>query len=934
MSACVHCGSHNPEHARFCLGCGAPIADAAESPPLGSRRTVTVLFSDLVGSTALGERLDPELLRSVLARYFAAMAAVIETHGGIVEKYVGDAIMAVFGLTTIHEDDALRAARAALGMRERLTTLNAQLSAERGVTLAARTGIGTGEVVTGDPAAGGTLATGDAINTAARLEQAAGAGEVLLATATWRLVRDAVRAEPVAPVAAKGKAAPVAAVRLLGLAGPAQGADARDRAGTPLVGRAAELDCIEALFVGVTRDRRAHLLTVLGPAGVGKSRLVAEALARLGDRATVLRGRCLSYGEGITWWPLRGILHAAAGITEEDHAATARSKLGALVAGVRDGDVIAARLATAIGLSDEPAPPEELLWAARRTLETLASERPLVLLVEDIHWAEAALLELLEYVVAHADGVPILLVCPTRPELRETAPGWGSDGSRVTWLELDALHGAATAALVDAVPGGSALPPVLRERVLAIAEGNPLFTEELVRMLVEDGHSAGSDIPLPPTIGALLAARLDALPAGERGTAQRASVVGRAFEAATVVALTPERARHRVRETLIGLARRELVVPDGEAAAGGPETTADAYRFRHILIRDAAYERLTKTERADLHERFADWLEGLAGDRLAEYQAILGHHLERAWRYRTELHDASDGTRALGVRAARHLYASGKRARERGESAAAETLLLRAEELPMVDGPARADLLVEAGRAQLDFGRAAEAYGRADRALELAIGSGAAALAARARLLRYEASIAIGTFADTDPAALAEVDAALQDATASGEAAALAQAWAMRGVLAYMDGRLAESAECNRVALGHARAARDDRLALDLEIASLAEAFVGPTPATEVVELGRSMLERAHPWPFLRADVLRLLAPAEAMLGRREDAEAHALESVATIRDLAQLAAIANVEADLGGWVYRLAGNLPAAEAALRRAHAGAGAIGDRNQGA
>jgi tetratricopeptide (TPR) repeat protein len=411
-------------------------------------------------------------------------------------------------------------------------------------------------------------------------------------------------------------------------------------------------------------------------------------------------------------------------------------------------------------------------------------------------------------------------------------------------------------------------------------------------------------------------------------------VVGRAFETATVMALTPERARHRVRETLTSLARRELVVPDREATAGGLEATADAYHFRHVLIRDAAYERLTKTERADLHERFAEWLEGIAGDRLPEYEAILGHHLERAWQYRTEMRDSSEGTRAVGLRAARHLQSSGKRARERGEVTVAEGLLLRAEGLPSANEESRAELLVDTGRAQLESGRAAVALERAGLALELASRSGDGAIAARARLLRYDASIAMGTLADTDPAALAEIETALHDATVSGDSGALALAWSARGMIAYMSGQLAESAEHNRVALMHARVAGDVRLALDLEVALLGEAFVGSMPATEVVELGRSLLARAQVWPYVRADVLRLLAPAEAMLGRHDDAVAHALESVAILRDLAQLGAVATAESDLGGWVYRLGGDLPAAEIALRRAYAAAEAIGDRNQGA
>ncbi len=931
MLTCATCGTPNPAHARFCLGCGAPIAEPG-APPLGSRRTVTVLFSDLVGSTALGERLDPELLRSVLAHYFAAMSSIIEAHGGTVEKYVGDAIMAVFGLTTIHEDDALRAARAALGMRERLKALNVDLAAERGITLAARTGIATGEVVTGDPATGGTLATGDAINTAARLEQAARPGEILLSATTLRLLRDTVITEPVGPISAKGKSAPVAASLLVSDTGPAPGRILRDAVGGPLFGRAAELEIIEQQFVSTTRARQAHLLMVVGPAGVGKSRLVTEALARLGGRATILRGRCLSYGEGITWWPLRGIIHAAADITEDDNAATARAKLGALVAGIRDGDTIASRLATAVGLSESAAPAEELLWAARRTIETLASERPVVLLVEDIHWAEAALLELLVQ-IAHVDTAPILVVCPARPELHEMAPGWGSDPSRFTWLELGALDRTASAALVDTVPGGSALPPVLRDRVLSIADGNPLFTEELVRMLVEDGLAAGSDIPLPPTIGALLAARLDALPASERGTAQRASVVGRAFETAAVMALTPQGSRSLVRESLAELARRELLVLDVAPVEHGPGV-GDAYHFRHILIRDAAYERLTKTERADLHERFANWLEDLAGDRLVEYESILGHHLERAWAYQTELHDASPRTHTLGLRAGLYLARSGKRAFERDELVVAEAMLSRAEALPSRDVAARAGLLIDAGRVLLETGRGAEARDRADRALALSLEIGGLALASRARLLRKESSIAIGDLSEADPAAIAEVESALRDATMSGDALALALAWQARGFVSYIHARLADAAECHRMALRYARDAGDVRLAFDLEVTSLVHAFVGPTPATKVIDLARSLLEQTYAWPYFRADVLRLLGPAEAMLGRQADAEAHALESVATLHDLAQYGSLPNAESDLGGWVYRLGGRLADAEAALRRGHAAAEAIDDANQAA
>jgi class 3 adenylate cyclase/tetratricopeptide (TPR) repeat protein len=877
-----------------------------------------VLFSDLVGSTTLGERLDPEVVRGVLARYFTAMAGVIASHGGTVEKYVGDAIMAVFGLPTIHEDDALRAVRAALAMRDALASLNADLSTGHAITLATRTGIATGEVVAGSPSAGGgPLVTGDVVNTAARLEQAAAPGEILLAVSTWRMVRHAVHVAAVPPVVAKGKAAPVPAVRLLGHAAGDAAAPAPAPRGTPFVGRQAELGHVEASYAAAVAEGRPRLLLVTGPAGVGKSRLVAEALRRLTGRVMVLKGRCLSYGDGITWWPLRGILHAAAGIVEDDDATAARARLSALVAGVRDRDVVAARLAAAIGLSPEPAPLEELHWAVRKTLEMLAEERPLAVLVEDIHWAEPALLDLLEHVVAHA-GQPLLLVCTARPELRETAPGWQPDPMRTTALALEGLEPGVMEDLVDAVPGGPDLSPAMRQRAIATAEGNPLFLEELVRMLAGEASPGGDVVQLPPTIGALLAARLDSLPAAERDSAQRASVIGRAFEIDAVTALTPEPGRPGVATALAGLVRREIVIPDTESSKV-PGSAADAFRFRHILIRDTAYEGLTKSERADLHERFASWLESIAGDRLPEYQAIVGHHLERAWHFRTELRRGDSATRAIGERAARHLAMAGARARELGDSPAAVELTTRAERLPSPDDGFKAELLLEAGLALWDVGRLGEAGERADDSLAVAMAAGAPRVASLARLLRVDLAIDGGSVATSDPTVRLEREAALRDAEAADDARALAEAWIHLGAQAWNERRWSEAEAATRRAREQAWRAGLPRLGVSVEIDLVVTALSGPTPAGEVERMAADAAARAIAYPSQRCRLLGLQAIAEAMLGRFESARSRVMEGIAIAYDLAHLATIGALHLDLW-WVERLAGDARAAEAAARAA--------------
>ena len=798
MIVCPACGAENPDRARFCLDCGTRL-QALPVATTPSRRTVTILFSDVIDSTALGESLDPEALRSVMASYFGAMRAAIERHSGTVEKFIGDAIMAVFGLTAIHEDDALRAVRAALEMRDALTALNAHLASERGLTIGVRTGIHSGEVAAGDAGAGQLLATGDAVNTAARLEQAAGAGEILVADSTIRLVRDAVVAEEVPAVLAKGKAQPLRAYRLVGL---------RPRVGSlmaspavRLVGRGPELRRMRAAYGRVRRSRRAVAVTIIGPAGVGKTRLLAAFLAGAGAVSPVLLGRCLPYGEGITYWPIREVFFDAAGIRDTDSPSEAAARLERLLTGARDAEVVSARIASAVGLSDAPAGQVEIFWAVRRALEHLSSGEPRVVVVEDLQWAEPTLLQLLRYLIREGADLPVLLVCLTRPELfdRQSArSGATPPGIRIHLAGLDA---SGADELIAATPGGASLPADLRDRIVAAAGGNPLFITEMVGLIVEragdrPAEVQGDRIAIPPSIQALMAARVDGLPDDERSLTRRASVQGQVFEEVALVAMTPAEARPVISSSLAGLLRRELI-----SASESALSVAEAYRFRHILLHDAAYDSLTKADRADLHERFARWLERASGERLAEFEEILGFHLAQAYRYLVDLRLDVARANGLGSRAAERFLHAARRARERGDGVAAARLCEQAQALPARDERFEAELLLESSQALSDIGQPTEALPGAERALAIALRLTDPVLSANARLLGLDLASAAGTLLNDDPRWRTELALALADAETAGDAGALGRAWSSIAWVGFTGGDEGESVAADQRAL-------------------------------------------------------------------------------------------------------------------------------------
>ena len=658
---------------------------------------MTIVFADIAGSTAIGERLDPEALRRVQVRYFDAMKAAIERHGGTVEKYIGDAVMAVFGIPRLHEDDPLRAVRAANEMQAALEPLNADLRAEHDVEIRIRIGVNTGEVVAGDPSAGQALVTGDTVNVAARLEQAAGAGEVLLGEPTYRLVKDAVEVEEVAPLDLKGKSEPVPAHRLTAVAAGVMG-HARNL-DSPMVGRDEELDLLRRALHRVATEPTSHLFTLLGPAGVGKSRLVGEFLRGIDTETTVLHGRCLSYGEGITYFALGEIVRQAASIKDDDPAATAVAALGDLLRDADDGERITRLIGGIFGWAD-PATPDDAAWAVRKLFEHLARDHPLVLLFDDIHWAEPLLLDLIEYLADWTRDAAVLIVCVARPELLELRPGWAGGKVNATTILLEPLGGDDAAALLANLLGDADLPTTARDRILDAADGNPLFVEEMVGMLIDDGllrFEGGAwrpvddlaDLTVPPTIALLLAARLDRLEAEERAVIERGAVEGQVFHTGAVSSLAPEALRGQVRPRLLALARKELIRPDRPEFAG-----EDAFRFRHLLIRDAAYQAMPKEQRADLHEAFARWLTQVSGDRIGEYEEILAHHLEQAYRYRTELGLSDDRTRELGREAGRAIFRSAERA---DQAARFDGTLLFERAAPLLDGEERALAIVLLG---------------------------------------------------------------------------------------------------------------------------------------------------------------------------------------------------------------------------------------------
>jgi class 3 adenylate cyclase/tetratricopeptide (TPR) repeat protein len=920
---CPSCGEELPDRFRLCGICGATLAPPAADP--GVRKTVTVVFCDLAGSTQLAERVDAESLRTVMDRYFAAMRRALETHGGTIEKFIGDAVMAVFGLPVVHEDDALRAVRAAVAMTAELEALNADLDRDFGVRLTNRTGVNTGEVIAGDATGNQRLVTGDAVNVAARLEQAAPGSGVLLGPLTERLVRDAVDVEAIAPLELKGKSERVPAFRLIGVK---QAPGTRTRA--PLVGRTDALDALQAALAQTGDGCRQRLL--LGPAGVGKSRLVDELATTVAPVARVLRGRCLPYGQGITFWPLAELVRAAAGIEDADPPEVAQQRIGALTGA--GGDPVRARVAAAIGLSEEPFALEELFWGARKLLEHLAEERPLVAVFEDLHWAERSFLSLLEHVTDSSDA-PILIIGTARQEVLDLEPtlGAGARGARITLPPLTADD---TARVLDALAGGLPLPEPARLAIVASAEGNPLYAEQMLSMLIDEGRLVRSGdawaltgeitaIDVPPSIQAVLAARLDQLGPDERSVLELAAVVGVEFEVDAVRALAGELIRPGLDDLLSALTGKLLVAP----LTRGPGGRA-TYRFQHALVRDSAYGRLLKRVRAELHERVVTWAEEAHAPREDgdELEEVLGYHLEQAHHYLRELAPLDEHGRALGIRAARMLGPAGERAFAREDMPAAANLLRRAADRVEPGEAFRTQLLLPLAEALMDIGEFRAATTALDEAVEAAGAAGDEVVVAAARLQRLLVQAQAGGHTDWCDRIARESEGVLAVLEAAEDRARLAAAWRTLAWAYGTAGRFGKTAEAADSAIVHAALADDDRQRRRASSQYAVAALYGPTPVADAIQRCESILAQASGDRRTTGLVSSLLARLYAMHGDATSARGLYRSAQALLNDGGRTVVAASTSLDSCG-VEILAGDLGAAERELRRDYTSLRAMGE-----
>jgi class 3 adenylate cyclase/tetratricopeptide (TPR) repeat protein len=784
MVICASCGTESPDTFRFCPNCSAPLSS---EPAREERRLATVLFADVTGSTSLGERLDPERLRAVLSSYFSAMSSVVEAWGGTVEKFIGDAVMAVFGLPLVREDDAERALRASLDMLARLDELNAEFRDRHGVTLQIRIGVNTGEVLSPvgavrDP----DFVAGDAINVAARLEQAAEPGTVLAGPRTYLATRNAFRFDPPVSLELKGKANPLEARRLVEPLPEATRGVPGLR--SPMVGRDRELESLVALLDEAIETRRPRLVTVFGPAGIGKSRLALEfvGLAEARPRpTTVLRGRCLAAGQGITYWALGEILRQAARISLGEPSDVAAAKLARMVGHTLTDEVEqttnALAVTAGIHLPNSPldrlqpkAVADELARAWPRFVSALASKGPIILVVEDLHWAGAPMLDMLERLLARTEG-PLLLVASARPEFGQQHPEFAAGREDSSSISLRPLTDQQGAELVENLLSQADFPPALEQEILSKAEGNPYFLEEIIRRLIDEGAlirdgdawratPRAATVALPDTVHGLLAARIDALPPEEKRALQEASVLGRTFwQEPVATALHAD-----VDDALLSLERRGLVFARHTSSIAGQVE----FGFKHALVRDVAYAALPKARRARAHAEQAQWLERLAGDRTEEFGELLAHH------YATAVDDPDadlawgedpDEHERIRARAHQTLMQAGDANRRRYALARAVELHEQAERLAATDDELA--LALEAlGDDHVVAFHGDAAFAAFTRALEpVRRSSGAGAPATRARLCLKAARIAtkVGPFRRLPDPAM--VDALIQEGLASEE---------------------------------------------------------------------------------------------------------------------------------------------------------------------
>jgi DNA-binding SARP family transcriptional activator len=841
---------------------------AVATPTRTTRKTVTVTVAELEPSEGLG---DPETSGRLVEPLVAKATEVLAAHGGAVRRLHGSALLAVFGVPQVREDDALRAARSALELT--------RVAKEAGAS--SRVGIATGEVV-----AEGEAVSGEPLAAALKFQQRAQRGEVLIGPRTERLLRPGSELESVGGEDHTW--------RLLDV--EADAVAIPRRLDVPLVGRTRELEQLGQALERVRRTRSAYLFTVFGPAGIGKSRLAAEFASIADSTATVLTGRCVSYGQGITYWPLREMLRYG----------LASDLLASQVMAEKDAMPVLNRVAGAIGVASVPATPAETFWAVRRLFETLAQRRPLVAIIDDIHWAEPAFLDLVEYLTEWTRDAPLLLICLARLELLDIRPSWGGGKLNATTLLLEPLSGLEMETFMDRLPGGRALAESRRAQLADAAEGNPLFLEQTLALLREEEPDTEA-LRVPPTIHGLLEARLDRLSQGERTVLERAAVIGRDFQRTALAELTSDFPFGAVDEHLASLVHKDLLQP--EQGHG-----TEAFRYRHSLIRAVAYDSMPKGERARLHELFAESLERLPADLPPARKELVGYHLEQAYLYRQELEPDMESTRQLGAAAATRLGAAGRSAVHRGDLGAAVGLLERAAHVAPAEESARLDLLADLADALRETGDFARVGELVRTLTDAAASRGDRRLASRAVLIQLRSQLQTNPELDAEALQVATEHAI--SALPSDDDPLLARAWELLAWAPWLRGQVAEAETALRRAIEHAQRAGDRRIEAQSLNLLVGVQFYGPAPVAQGIELCESILARPDEQQRVRAAALRALGGLRAMQGDFDRGRELLLEQRAIYEDLG-LTVTAASTAETFGFLELLAGNPEAAEREL-----------------
>jgi class 3 adenylate cyclase/tetratricopeptide (TPR) repeat protein len=929
MATCRKCGNQ-VEGVKFCPECGHPVGARLSTQEF---RIVTVVFCDVVRSTDLEHELEPMPMQRLLDRYGAAVRRILGDHGASVGKRHGDGFMAAFGVAELHEDDALRAVTAAAELRTALDELAAEVRRQRGLDFHVRLGINTGNVLVRDA---GTLEeelTGTPVNLAKRFEEAAGPGEILIGDETYRLVSDAVKAEPVGPLAIKGVAEPQAVWRLHEVLPDRPGRARRPAA--PMVGREREQELLLQLFERAAAEGTCHLVTVLGSAGVGKSRLVDEFVGGLGNRAIVLKGHCPAFRDSVTLWPMVEITRQAAGITSEDTPEQARARLARLVGGEERGGLVTERLAQLLGFGQDTGLPEDTFWALQRLLETLARRRPLVVLIDDLQWADQILLDAIEHIAEFAD-TPLVLVCMARPdELFARRGHWPGGRANALSFRLSPLPEREREQLVVDLLGGR-VDQAVQAHINEWAQGFPLLVEELVANLREErrlravdgrwtleaapGDGADGQVrSVPTSIKTLLLARLDRLGPAGRAVVEPAAVVGQQFHRGDIEALLPGTSAAELAAGLQELVRLDLIRPDhGPTSAPLPPNAGPGYQFRHATIKTVAYDRLPDDRRAELHERYADWLERETEERPSQFDEIVGHHFHEGFRYASRLDPGGEHSRELARRAGERYAAAGQRAAVRGDTRLVRAWLGRAARLLPADHPVRLAALPPLAEAQQASGQLIEATRAYEELARSASAVGDEGLALHATIGR------LGITAVHDPRQFLregrdEVELAIAAFERLGDRLGLAKAWHLLAYLDWTRGRLTQAEAAAERARALAREAKDpgwEANAIGMYCLIL---YWGPLPLETVERRSREALAEAERSGVtsLAVTAYRVLARVAAHRGDLEEARRFVDAATAITREEGSLLPRA-VDCISRAMVDMLAGDLVAAEATLR----------------